>query len=80
MKITVELPENDVRDICRVTGIDKKGPAIRKLVDHALMLERRKDLSQRFLTGEWGVELDGFEAARTSSREEARTLAEAWRS
>ena len=31
MKITVELPEAELRAICELTGIRKKGPAIRKL-------------------------------------------------
>ncbi len=79
MKITVEIPEKDLRDICRVTGISKKGPAIRKLVGDALMLERRKELSEKFLTGEWGTDLAGYEDARAASRLEARTLSEAWR-
>ena len=32
MKITVELPENELAEICEITGISKKGPAIRKLL------------------------------------------------
>jgi len=32
MKITVDLPENELTEICEITGINKKGPAIRKLL------------------------------------------------
>lgn len=73
MKITVDLPEEDLRDICRITGIGKKGPAIRKMVEDALMLERRKELSAKFLSGEWGAELEGFESAKAADRDEARS-------
>jgi len=77
MKITVEIPDSDMKEICRVTGESKKGPAIRKLVSDALMLKRREKLAQKFITNEWGVELKGFEAARaadqqTDSQGEAR--------
>jgi hypothetical protein len=79
MKITVELPEAELREICELTGIRKKGPAIRKLLGDSLMLQRRLRISQKFLTGEWSAELDGHEAAKIAEREEARTLAEKWR-
>ena len=61
MKITVELPDSEMKEICRLTGENKKGPAIRKLVADALMLKRREQLAQKFIDGEWGVELKGFE-------------------
>lgn len=72
MKITVELSESDLKEICRVTGEKKKGPAIRKLVADALMVKRREKLAQKFIDGEWGVELKGFEAAQIAEREAAR--------
>ena len=43
------------------------------------MLKRRKALTQKFVTGEWGVELDGFEAARKADRLAAAEQAKAWR-
>lgn len=79
MKITVELPESELREICALTGISKKGPAIRRLLGDSLMLQRRLRVSQKFLSGEWSAELDGLEAAKIAEREEARTLAEKWR-
>jgi hypothetical protein len=63
MKISVEITASEMKEICRVTGESKKGPAIRKLVAEALMLKRREKVAQKFITGEWGVELRGFEAA-----------------
>ncbi|MBX7121466.1 MAG: hypothetical protein K1X42_04990 [Opitutaceae bacterium] len=79
MKITVELPEAELRAICELTGIRKKGPAIRKLLGDSLMLQRRLEVSQKFLTGEWSAELEGREAAKTAERGKARTLAKKWR-
>ena len=79
MKITVELPESDIKEICRVTGESKKGPAIRKLVTDALGLKRREKLAQKFITGEWGVELKGFEAAQARDRDADSEREERWR-
>lgn len=79
MKITVDLPEEDLREICELTGIAKKGPAIRKMLADSVMLQRRARISQKFLTGEWSAALDGFEAAKKEDRQSARTLAEQWR-
>ncbi len=57
MKITVEISEKDMRDVIQLTGVKKKGPAIRKLVADALMLRRRSEIARRFMTGEWSAEL-----------------------
>jgi hypothetical protein len=69
MKITVEIPESEVKGICRVTGESKKGPAIRMLVTNALMLKRRENLANRFIDGQWGVELKGLEAGQAADRQ-----------
>ena len=55
MKITVEISDSEVKEICRVTGERKKGPAIRKLVTDALMLKRRESLRRNSSTanGAW---------------------------
>ena len=79
MKITVEILDSDVKEICRVTGESKKGPAIRKLVTDALMLKRREKLAQKFITSEWGVELKGFEAAQAADQQADRQGEERWR-
>lgn len=69
MKITVEIPDSEIKEICRVTGENKKGPAIRKLVTHALMLKRRESLAKKFIAGEWGVQLKGFEEGQRADRQ-----------
>ncbi len=79
MKITVEVSDSDIKEICRVTGERKKGPAIRKLVADALMLKRREELAQKFINGEWGVELKGFDAAQTADRDAEKQSEKRWR-
>ena len=64
MKITVDLPDKDVRDICRFAGERKKGPAIRKLVLEAAMLKRRKELLSKVTSGEWFVDLPDWRELR----------------
>ena len=76
MKITVELPETDLRDICRFTGLKKRGPAIRKMLDDALRLQRRTEISSKFLSGEWSASLKGFEATKAAERRRTTNLSE----
>jgi hypothetical protein len=79
MKITVELPENELVEICEITGVTKKGPAIRKLLTDALRTQRRAKIANQFLNGESSAGLDSFEAAKTADRAQAQTLSEQWR-
>jgi len=79
MKITVDLPDSELKEICFFTGEKKKGPAIRKMVTDALMLKRRAMIAQKFISGEWGVELEGFEKAKSRDRESGKKRDQAWR-
>lgn len=79
MKITVELPDSDIKEICIFTGESKKGPAIRKMVTDALMMKRRQQLAEKFISGEWGVELSGFESAQAKDRQINEQRNKAWR-
>jgi hypothetical protein len=79
MKITVEMSDSDLKEICLFTGEKKKGPAIRKMVVDALMLRRRETLAQNFISGKWSAKLDGFEESRKVDREASRKRAQAWR-
>ena len=80
MKITVELSDADLEDVCRFSGEAKKGPAIRKVLLEALMLKRRQEMVRKFVSGEWGAELGGFEESEAADREEAEELERQWRS
>jgi hypothetical protein len=43
------------------------------------MLKRRKALTKKFVAGEWGLDLTGYEAGRTAERRSAENRAKAWR-
>ncbi len=62
-----------------MTGERKKGPAIRKLVMDALTLKRREMLAQKFISGQWGVELNGFEEGQAEDRRADRLGEDRWR-
>ena len=79
MKVTVELSDSELKDICRLTGERKKGPAIRKLVVSALMMKRREEIAGKFISGEWGTELSGFEEGRAADRASAKKRDAIWR-
>ncbi len=64
MKVTVELSDQEMAEVLELTGERKKGPAIRCLMVEALQQRRRARIAERFLSGAWGVELEGFEAER----------------
>ncbi|WAC20238.1 hypothetical protein OVA24_02440 [Luteolibacter sp. SL250] len=78
MKISVDLSEEELEEISRVTGLSKKGPAIRKLVVDALQLRRRAEISAKFLSGEYSTGLEGYEEAKASDRSEASDFAALW--
>jgi hypothetical protein len=69
MKVTVELSETEMAEILDLTGERKKGPAIRRLMEEALQQRRRAQIAQRFLSGEWGVELESYEADQARERQ-----------
>ena len=75
MKVTVELSSHEMAEILDLTGERKKGPAIRRLMEEALQQRRRAQIAQRFLSGEWGVELERFEADQQRDRQREQELA-----
>ena len=56
-------------EILNLTGERKKGPAIRRLMEEALQQRRRALIAQRFLSGEWGVQLESYEADQERERQ-----------
>ena len=79
MKITVDIPDSEMKEICFFTGEKKKGPAIRKLLSDALMLKRRQELAAKFVSGEWGVELGTFEASQSREKDSDNHQNQVWR-
>jgi hypothetical protein len=43
------------------------------------MLQRRWELTQKFISGEWGVELAGYEESRPVENRKTAERANAWR-
>ena len=77
MKITVNLSDSELKEVCRFTGEKKKGPAIRKMVVDALMMQRRRAFVDDVMTGKWSARFEGFEEARAEDRRNSRKLAKA---
>jgi hypothetical protein len=75
MKVTVELSDSEMAEVLELTGERKKGPAIRRLMEEALRQRRRAQIAQKFLSGEWGVELETYEVDQERERLRAQQLA-----
>ena len=75
MKVTVELSDQEMAEVLELTGERKKGPAIRRLMEEALQQRRRAQIAQKFLSGEWGVELETYEADQEHERQRAQEIA-----
>src|SRR5258708_6205832 len=57
MKVTVEVSEEELKDILRATREKRKGAAIRQLALEALMLTKRRELLDEVEAGKWSVDL-----------------------
>lgn len=79
MKITVDLSDSELKQVCRVTGQSKKGPAIRMLIVDTLMLKRRERLAEKFISGAWGVDLSSFESGVAAERNTEAARGKKWR-
>jgi hypothetical protein len=75
MKVTVELSDQEMAEVLKLTGERKKGPAIRRLMEEALQQRRRAEIAQRFLSGEWGVDLETYEADQERERLRSQEIA-----
>jgi len=58
---------------------DPSNGAISAPSDEAVM-QQRKEVADKFISGEWSVDLPEFEAGRAADREVARKHDERWRS
>lgn len=74
MKITVDIPDKDLKDIMRFSGEKKKGPAIAKFLATKLMLERRREMSDEIRSGKWTIDLPDWRATRAQEKEHDRKL------
>jgi hypothetical protein len=79
MKITVELSEKELKEVCRATGEKKKGPAIRKLVQKELMMRQRREFVRKCVAGEIGFEFKGYDEGKKLERKATERKAALWR-
>ena len=68
MKITVDIPDKDLKDIMRFSGEKKKGPAIAKFLATELMLRRRRELSDEVMSGKLRFDFPHYEAMQKLDR------------
>lgn len=71
--------DDTVADLLRIGLAAASERAATAIPVDASMLEERKRIAGRFITGEWAVELAGITEGRVASRESARVRASAWR-
>jgi hypothetical protein len=64
MKVTVEVSEEELKDILKATREKRKGAAIRQLALEALMLKKRRELLDEVEAGKWSVDLPPIERLR----------------
>jgi hypothetical protein len=64
MKVTVEISEEDLEEILKVTREKRKGAAIRQLAMEALALKKRREILDDIESGKWRVEIPPIEALR----------------
>jgi hypothetical protein len=64
MKVTVEVSEEELKDILKATREKRKGAAIRQLALEALMLKKRRELLDEVEVGKWSVDLPPIERLR----------------
>jgi len=50
-----------------------------RISGNSLMLKRRAMIAQKFISGEWGVELHGVEKAKSHDHESRKKRDKAWR-
>jgi hypothetical protein len=49
------------------------------LVESALMMKRREKIAEKFISGDWGLELKGFEEGQAADREADARSGKNWR-
>jgi len=94
MKTTLELPDELVKEV-KLRAVHEGGKlkdTVAELLRLGLTataprvarpdraaLARRTALTRKFVSGEWSVELRGYEAARAADRSAGAKRAQAWR-
>jgi hypothetical protein len=94
MATTLNLPDDLVEDIQSraeqegrgldetIANLLRVGLSVRPAVSvraEVSMLEERRRIAGKFLSGEWGLDLTGFEEGRIADRDSAEMQNRAWR-
>lgn len=68
MKVAVEVPEREMREMLRYSGEKLKGPAILRLALTELQYRKRLAMNREFHSGKWSAELPDIELLRRERR------------
>jgi hypothetical protein len=68
MKVAVEVPEREMREMLRYSGEKLKGPAILRLALNELQYRKRLAMNRKFHSGRWSAELPAIEQLRRDRR------------
>jgi hypothetical protein len=65
MKVIIHITEQEWTEIREITGMQAKDPAIRTFLTDSLPLLRRRQIAEKFLSGEWSAELPDYELSQS---------------
>jgi hypothetical protein len=68
MKVAVEVPEREMREMLRYSGEKLRGPAILRLALNELHYRKRLAMNRKFHSGKWSAELPTSEQLRRDRR------------
>ncbi len=69
MKITLEIPDQDLKDIMRLLCENRQNFAVAKFLSLSLNLRRRRELSDEVMSGKRGFEFPNYETMQELDRE-----------
>ncbi len=69
MKAITKVSATAITNVQPRTGKVARGRTNLKLASDAMMFKRREQLARKFISGEWGVELAGFETTQAEDRD-----------
>jgi hypothetical protein len=56
MKVTVDINTKDLRDMIRLSGEKRRDAAVLKFLSNSLQLSRRREVLDKFITGDWSTD------------------------
>jgi hypothetical protein len=68
MKVTVEIPEREMREMLRYSGERLRASAILRLALNELNYRKRVAMNRKFHSGQWSAELPAIEELRRDRR------------